>query len=98
VDRNPQRWVLTHGKAPAGWRAVPTPQAIFAAPGVQYLLVEGGAGAAAAFLAAGLVDRLLLYRAPIIIGGGRPGIGDIGLGALADAHGQWRMIDRRQLG
>jgi diaminohydroxyphosphoribosylaminopyrimidine deaminase/5-amino-6-(5-phosphoribosylamino)uracil reductase len=65
---------------------------------VQYLLVEGGALTAAAFLAAGLVDRLLLYRAPIVIGGGRPAIGDIGLGSLAEAHGRWRMRDRRQLG
>ena len=67
-------------------------------PDVQYLLVEGGAGAAAAFLKAGLVDRLLIYRAPIVIGGGLPGIGDIGLAALGAAHGQWRMTDRRQLG
>ena len=66
--------------------------------GVQYLLIEGGAGAAAAFLRAGLVDRLLIYRAPIIIGGGLPGIGDIGLTTLADAHGQWRLAERRQLG
>ena len=97
-ERSPERWVLTHGKAPEGWRSVASPEAIATMEGVQYLLIEGGAGAAAAFLAAGLVDRLLIYRAPIVIGGGLPGIGDIGLGALADAHGQWRMTDRRQLG
>jgi diaminohydroxyphosphoribosylaminopyrimidine deaminase / 5-amino-6-(5-phosphoribosylamino)uracil reductase len=97
-DRSPERWVLTHGDAPEGWQAIASPAAIATMEGVQYLLVEGGAGAAAAFLAAGLVDRLLIYRAPIIIGGGLPGIGDIGLGALAEAHGQWRMTERRQLG
>jgi diaminohydroxyphosphoribosylaminopyrimidine deaminase/5-amino-6-(5-phosphoribosylamino)uracil reductase len=97
-QRSPQRWVLTRGEAPEGWYAIASPEEIGAMEGVQYLLVEGGAGAAAAFLAAGLVDRLLLYRAPIIIGGGLPGIGDIGLGALADAHGEWRMTERRQLG
>ena len=59
---------------------------------------EAFAGAAAAFLAADLVDRLLLYRAPIIIGGGLPGVGDIGLGSLADAHGRWQLADTRQLG
>ena len=64
----------------------------------QYLFVEGGAQTAAAFLAAGLVDKLLIYRAPILIGGGMPGVSDIGLGSLADAHGQWRQIDRRTLG
>ena len=66
--------------------------------GGQRLRVEGGAQTAAAFLRAGLVDELLLYRAPILIGGGKPGIADIGLTALADAHGQWRRTDFRQLG
>ncbi len=96
--RSPERWVLSHGDAPDGWRRLAAPQEISAMAEVQYLLVEGGAGAAAAFLAAGLVDRLLIYRAPILIGGGKPGLGNIGLGSLADAHGQWRMTDRRVLG
>lgn len=97
-DRSPDRWVLTHGEAPEGWNALSSPDGIFAMDGVQYLFVEGGAGAAAAFLRAGLVDRLLIYRAPILIGGGQPCIGDIGLTALGDAHGQWCMTERRQLG
>jgi len=96
--RSPERWVLTRGRPPAGWRALPSPQAICDMTGTQYLLVEGGAGAAAAFLAADLVDRLLLYRAPIVIGAGRPLVGDIGLGSLARAHGRWRLADRRRLG
>jgi diaminohydroxyphosphoribosylaminopyrimidine deaminase/5-amino-6-(5-phosphoribosylamino)uracil reductase len=66
--------------------------------GAQYVMVEGGAGAASAFLAANLVDRLMIYRAPILIGGGLPAISDIGLTALADAHGRWQMSDRRTLG
>jgi diaminohydroxyphosphoribosylaminopyrimidine deaminase/5-amino-6-(5-phosphoribosylamino)uracil reductase len=96
--RSPQRWVLTRGAAPPGWQALPAPEAITGMADIQYLFVEGGAGAAAAFLAAGSVDRLLLYRAPIVIGGGRPAIGDIGLGSLAQAHGKWQLSDRRQLG
>ena len=96
--RSPQRLVLTRGTAPEGWFAVPAPNAIRDLADVQYLLVEGGARTAAAFLAADLVDRLLVYRAPIIIGGGLPCIGDIGLGALSDAHGRWACIDRRTLG
>ena len=63
--RSPERWVLSHGDAPDGWRRLAAPQEISAMAEVQYLLVEGGAGAAAAFLAAGLVDRLLIYRPPI---------------------------------
>jgi diaminohydroxyphosphoribosylaminopyrimidine deaminase/5-amino-6-(5-phosphoribosylamino)uracil reductase len=97
-DRSPRRLVLTRGNAPAGWTALPTPEAIGTLEGVQYLLVEGGASAAAAFLRANLVDRLLVYRAPIVIGGGRPSIADIGLASLADAHGKWRLADRRRLG
>jgi len=97
-SRNPQRWVLTRGKAPAGWQALAAPQDISAMPDVQYLLVEGGAGTAAAFLAADLVDRLMIYRAPILIGGGQPGLTDIGLTTLAEAHGRWRQTDHRRLG
>ena len=67
-------------------------------PDVQYLYIEGGAGAAAAFLGADLVDRLVLYRAPILIGGGKAALGDIGLSSLAAAHNRWQLTDRRQLG
>lgn len=96
--RSPQRWVLTRGAAPAGWHVLSAPEAIGTMTDVQSLFVEGGAQTAAAFLRAGLVDRLLLYRAPILIGGGLPGLSDLGLTALADAHGQWRQSDSRQLG
>lgn len=96
-DRSPERFVLTGGTAPDGWRALSSPQAITGMD-AQYLMVEGGASTATAFLAADLVDRLLIYRAPILIGGGLPGIGDIGLTALADAHGRWQLSDRRTLG
>lgn len=95
--RSPERWLLTRGAAPEGWTAIPRPSAI-ADRGVQHLLVEGGAAAAAAFLAADLVDRLLVYRAPILIGAGKPSLGDIGLGSLAQAHDRWRLTERRQLG
>ncbi|MBA3054892.1 MAG: bifunctional diaminohydroxyphosphoribosylaminopyrimidine deaminase/5-amino-6-(5-phosphoribosylamino)uracil reductase RibD [Sphingomonadales bacterium] len=98
ADRSPERWVLTHERAPDGWRALPAPADIAALAPAQYLFVEGGANAAAAFLAADLVDRLLLYRAPILIGAGRPALGDIGLTTLAAAHDRWRLADRRTLG
>ena len=90
--------LLTHGPAPEGWRALPSPDAVRELADTQYLLIEGGARTAAAFLAAGLVDRLLLYRAPIVIGAGLPSVGDIGLSSLAQAHGQWSLVDRRRLG
>ena len=96
--RNPERWVLTRGEAPDGWRRLGSPEATFAMEGVQYLFVEGGADTAAAFVAADLVDRLLLYRAPLLIGAGRHALSDIGLISLREAHGRWRPVDRRQLG
>ena len=65
---------------------------------VQYLFVEGGAQTAAAFLQADLVDQLLIYRAPIVIGGGLPALADLGLTALSAAHGRWRRTDQRKLG
>lgn len=97
-SRAPERAVLTRGAAPEGWLALPTPDAIQRLGDVQDLLVEGGAGAASAFLKAGLVDRLLIYRAPILIGNGRACLGDIGLVDLAHAHGQWQRVDARPLG
>ena len=96
--RSPQRFVLTRGTVPEGWTTVADITAPDAFGPAQYLMVEGGAGAAAAFLRADMVDRLLLYRAPIVIGGGRVSVGDIGLTALASAHWRWRMSDTRQLG
>jgi diaminohydroxyphosphoribosylaminopyrimidine deaminase / 5-amino-6-(5-phosphoribosylamino)uracil reductase len=97
-DRAPRRVVLTHGDAPAGCEGIASPHAIASLQGVDHLLVEGGAQTAAAFLREDLVDRLLLYRAPILIGAGTPALGDIGLASLAGAHGRWRLIDARQLG
>ena len=46
--------------------------AALAAEGVQSLLLEGGPTIATSFLAAGLVDRLLVFVAPVVAGGGPP--------------------------
>ncbi|AKQ43471.2 riboflavin-specific deaminase/reductase [Aurantiacibacter atlanticus] len=95
--RSPRRMVLTRSDAPDGWTAINSPAGIATLDDVRYLFIEGGSGAAAAFLAHDLVDRLLIYRAPMLIGGGRASIGDIGLGDLASAHDRWRLDDTRQL-
>ncbi|UVI39473.1 bifunctional diaminohydroxyphosphoribosylaminopyrimidine deaminase/5-amino-6-(5-phosphoribosylamino)uracil reductase RibD [Qipengyuania spongiae] len=97
-DRSPQRIVLTRGPAPQGTLAIASPDRIGTLADVLYLYVEGGAGAAASFLAVDLVDRLEIYRAPILIGDGLPAIGDIGLGNLSAAHERWGLAERRQLG
>lgn len=100
-DRSPARGVLStrpHPAAPGDHDVISltSPADIATLPG-DHLLVEGGAQVAAAFLAADLVDRLLLYRAPILVGGGRT-LPDVGLADLADAHGRWRLLDSRALG
>lgn len=63
----------------------------------QRVLVEGGAQAAAALLRADRVDRVLLYRAPILVGAG-PGLDAFSVNDLAEAHGRWLLVDRRPLG
>jgi diaminohydroxyphosphoribosylaminopyrimidine deaminase / 5-amino-6-(5-phosphoribosylamino)uracil reductase len=67
------------------------------AEGLLSVLVEGGAQLATSLLKADLVDRLLLYRAPIMIGGGLH-LGDLGLQKLAGVHGLWEHNDSRPLG
>lgn len=96
-DRSPRRIMLGSGPAPAGWEVIHAPRDI-GALGCNNVLVEGGAMTASAFLKAGLVDRLMLYRAPILLGDGKSCLGDIGLGSLDDAHGRWQLADTRQLG
>lgn len=96
-DRSPQRILLSRSAtAPKGWSVLRTPGEV-AALRADLLLIEGGMATAATFLAADLVDRLLIYRAPILIGGGQT-LGGVGLGDLADVHGRWGLYDTRMLG
>lgn len=96
--RSPRRAILTRGAPVEGWATLSAPDQIRGLHDVNDLLVEGGSGAASAFLTADLVDRLLIYRAPILIGEGRSSVGYIGLSDLAAAHGRWRFADSRPLG
>ena len=53
----------------------------------QSLLVEGGAGAAGAFVDAGLWDRVVAFVAPLVLGGdaARPAVGGAGAARLSEA-------------
>ena len=96
--RSPARAILSKSvETPEGWEQLDRPEAIIGHP-EHYALIEGGAGVASAFLEADLVDRLLLYRAPILIGGGKSCLSDIGLESLGNAHGRWQLADARGLG
>ena len=74
--RQPRRLAFGRGPLPDGseleLRTGPLEQELraLAAEGVQSLLLEGGATLAGAFLAADLVDRLLLFVAPVLAGDG----------------------------
>lgn len=96
-ERSPRRVVLSADSAAlAGFDMLGSIEALHGLSG-DHVLVEGGAATAAAFLRADAVDRLLLYRAPILIGHGRT-LPDIGLTDLGQAHGRWRLHDARMLG
>ncbi len=95
--RSPQRWLLTRGAAPPGWRALAAPSAIGNMGDAQYLMVEGGAQTARVFLKADLADRLLLYRARHAVGGDGAALPEFAASQLAFDPG-WHQTDTRQLG
>ena len=95
---SPRRALLTRGDAVDGWETLSNPQDVYRLHDVNDLLVEGGAATATAFLAEDLVDRILIYRAPIIVGEGKSSFGYVGLDAIADAHDRWNLVDEQRLG
>jgi len=97
-ERSPRRALLTRGEPVDGWETLRNPQDVYGLHDVNDLLVEGGSSTATAFLAEDLVDRILIYRAPIIVGQGKSSFGYVGLDAIADAHDRWRLVDEQRLG
>ncbi len=53
--------------------------------GIHHVLLEGGPTLAAAFLRAGLVDEVVTYLAPALLGSGPAAVGDLGITTIADA-------------
>ena len=65
---------------------------------INEVQVETGATLAGAFLHAGLVDELLIYMAPELLGDdARPMFDGLGIARMADAF-KLRMVDIRQIG
>ena len=97
--RQPLRVVLGERELPAGARllddAAPTlrvgsrdPWAALAAlhdRGVRRVLLEGGPTLAGAFVRAGLVDEVVAYVAPVLLGAGASAVGDLGIATMSDA-------------
>jgi diaminohydroxyphosphoribosylaminopyrimidine deaminase/5-amino-6-(5-phosphoribosylamino)uracil reductase len=90
--------VITVPDAGDGRTDLKSTVAALAACGLSNLLVEGGGQVAGAFLRCDLVDEIVWFRAPIVLGGeGRPAIGALGVQALGDAP-RFRRLDVSEVG
>lgn len=84
VRCQPRRLAFGQGPLPEGSElelrsgALREELASLAAEGVQSLLLEGGPTLATAFLAEGLVDKLIVFVAPVIAGNGPHLLSDVG--------------------
>lgn len=66
--------------------------------GVRHLFCEGGASIAGSLLGAGLVDRLVIFQAPVLLGAGAlPAFGSVPSATAGDAA-RWRIVQRRMYG
>jgi diaminohydroxyphosphoribosylaminopyrimidine deaminase/5-amino-6-(5-phosphoribosylamino)uracil reductase len=79
ATRQPRRLAFGHGETELELRSGPLARELraLAAEGVQSLLLEGGPTLATAFVAADLVDVLMLFVAPIVVGTGPRFLGDV---------------------
>ena len=104
----PQPLRVVLGRAPAGAKVHPALElhgdladvlTELGDRGVLQVLVEGGASVARAFHVAGLVDRYVLYLAPVFFGGddGRPIFAGPGAGTIGDVW-KGRLVSIEQLG
>lgn len=67
------------------------------ARGVRHLLVEGGPTVAGAFLAAGLVDEIVVYVAPALLGAGQPALATAAFPNIRDAR-RFAFTDIHEVG
>ena len=79
ATKQPRRLAFGRGPSELEVRSGPLADELraLAADGVQSLLLEGGPTLATAFLRAGLVDKLLLFVAPVVAGSGPHFLGDL---------------------
>jgi diaminohydroxyphosphoribosylaminopyrimidine deaminase/5-amino-6-(5-phosphoribosylamino)uracil reductase len=67
------------------------------AGGCHHVWLEGGPTVAGAFVAAGLVDRVVTYLAPVLLGDGVPALGPAGVPTLTAAP-RLQVVDMAQVG
>ncbi|HEY3410415.1 MAG TPA: bifunctional diaminohydroxyphosphoribosylaminopyrimidine deaminase/5-amino-6-(5-phosphoribosylamino)uracil reductase RibD [Propionicimonas sp.] len=110
ASRQPVRVVVGHRDIPADARVLsseaPTlrlredPVGVLAhlhAIGIRHVWLEGGATLASAFLIAGLIDEVVAYIAPVLLGSGTPLVGGLGVRTLTDAH-RYALADVTRIG
>jgi diaminohydroxyphosphoribosylaminopyrimidine deaminase/5-amino-6-(5-phosphoribosylamino)uracil reductase len=87
ATKQPRRLAFGHGPSELEVRSGPLEDELraLARDGVQSLLLEGGPTLATAFLRAGLVDKLLVFIAPVVSGAGPRWLGELE-GAVRLAH------------
>jgi diaminohydroxyphosphoribosylaminopyrimidine deaminase/5-amino-6-(5-phosphoribosylamino)uracil reductase len=66
--------------------------------GVRSLLVEGGAKLAAALVEGALVDRLVIFRAPLVLGAGSLNAFGTAAAVRAAEAPRWRLVESRRFG
>ncbi|WP_082043902.1 bifunctional diaminohydroxyphosphoribosylaminopyrimidine deaminase/5-amino-6-(5-phosphoribosylamino)uracil reductase RibD [Mobilicoccus massiliensis] len=91
---------LRDGSAPTLFLPTRDPDAALAelrTHGVRHVLLEGGATLAAAFLRSGVVDEIVAYLAPALLGAGPAAVGDLGITTIAETT-RLRITDVRLVG
>ena len=68
------------------------------AAGIHSVLVEGGAGLAGRLLEAAVVDRLVIFQAPILLGQGAINAFSRAPASLVATAPRLRVVERRALG
>jgi diaminohydroxyphosphoribosylaminopyrimidine deaminase/5-amino-6-(5-phosphoribosylamino)uracil reductase len=63
----------------------------------RHVLLEGGPTLAAAFVGIGLVDEVVAYVAPTLLGAGPSALGDLGIRTIADAP-RWCLLSADVIG
>lgn len=66
--------------------------------GIDSMYAEGGAGLAGSLLGEGVVDRLIIFRAPVILGAGSLGAFDRAPSFSLDAAPRLRVVRERRFG
>ena len=67
------------------------------ARGIKHVFVEGGPEVASHFERLNVVDEYLIYLAPVLLGGDRVSLKDIGVGSIDSAH-RLEILEQRMLG